>query len=106
MTVSRPKTTKYNPSDPPPHKLISIGVSLITHEVHSFIQDDRHIEIPVDDEIVYLSVPYEVVNLPNGASDWNAIAKLIEQEKGLRRTHWKIMSVWSCVPTHIADEIF
>ena len=76
---------------------VSIGISLITVETDSFIQDDRHVEIPVDDEIVYLTVPREIVYLPCGGASYDIIADLLEQE-GYLRKHWSIMSVWECIP--------
>ena len=87
----------YNPNKDERPKLVSIGVSLITHEVHHLIQDDRHIEIPVDDEIVYLTVPREIVYLPCGGASYDIIADLLEQE-GYLKKHWRIMSVWECIP--------
>jgi hypothetical protein len=105
MTISR-KQNKYKVDKVSLPAQTTIGVSLVTIEEYTIIQDEKAITIPVDDEIVYITVPSSIVNKPNGGSDWNAIAKLIEQEKGLRRTHWKIQSVWSCVPDHIAREIF
>lgn len=69
------------------------------------IIDGRHVQVPVDDEVVYTSVPYEVAHGKNDCADWNAIAELLEQE-GYLRKHFTIQSVWIPVPNHIADEIF
>ena len=103
---SKPSFPIYDPDKDLRPATVSIGVSLVTHEVEHLIQDDHHIEIPVDDEIVYLTVPYEIVYTAKGGADWNAIAKLVEEQEGLYRKHYKIVSVWECVPDHIADEIF
>ncbi|MEM8830541.1 MAG: hypothetical protein AAGE96_14460 [Cyanobacteria bacterium P01_G01_bin.19] len=107
MTTYQPKPRQgnYDPNYDPRPKTVCIGVSLITLETDSFIQDDRHVEIPVDDDIVYLTVPREIVYLPCGGASYDIIADLLEQE-GYLRKHWRIISVWECVPEHIADEIF
>ncbi|MBE9047602.1 hypothetical protein IQ255_24890 [Pleurocapsales cyanobacterium LEGE 10410] len=96
MTASKPRQRKYDENYDPRPKTVSIGISLITVETDSFIQDDRHVEIPVDDDIVYLTVPREIVFLPCGGASYDIIADLLEQE-GYLRKHWKIMSVWTCV---------
>jgi hypothetical protein len=110
MTISKPPTPKpsiYNPdNDPPPPELISIGVSLITREVHSFIQDDRHIEIPVDDAIAYLTVERALIEVPSTSSiKYDVIADLLDTE-GYRKSHWQIVHCWECIPDPIANEIF
>jgi hypothetical protein len=92
-------------NDPPPPKTVTVGVTLITVETYTIIQDGRAIELPVDDEVVYISVPYEVAHSKNGCSDWNAIARKLSKE-GYLQKHWQIMSVWIPVENHIADEIF
>lgn len=103
MTTFKPI---YSVDNNPPHpKTVTVGVTLITKEVDDLIIDGRHVQVPVDDEVVYTSVPYEVAHLPNGGSDWNAIAELLEQE-GYLRKHWQIQSVWIPVPDHVAEEIF
>jgi hypothetical protein len=109
MTISRrklPKVTKYNADKNPPPKFISIGVSLITVETYTIIQDDRAVVIPVDDDVVYLTVPFSVVNLPCGGASYDIIADILDSEHGYLKKHWRIMSVWSCVPSHKANEIF
>lgn len=106
MTTSKPIPNVYNPNKDDRPKFVSIGVSLVTHEVDHIIQDGRHVEIPVDDAICYITVPREIVHTGNGGSDWNTIAKLVEEQEGYYRKHYKIVSVWECVPDHIADEIF
>ena len=97
MTVSKPRQGKYDENYDLRPKTVSIGISLITVETDSFIQDDRHVEIPVDDDIVYLTVPREIVYLPCGGASYDIIADLLEAE-GYLRKHWKIMSVWKCIP--------
>lgn len=84
---------------------VTVGVSLVTVEEHTFIQDGRTVTCPVDDDITYITVPLEVVFLPSGGTSYDIIADLLEAE-GYLRKHWQIMSVWECVPDHIADEIF
>ena len=105
MTLSKPRQGTYDPNYDPRPKTVSIGVSLITVETDTIIQDDRAITIPVDDDIVYLTVPREIIHLPCGGASYDIIADLLEAE-GYLRKHWQIMSVWECVPEHIADEIF
>ena len=101
MTISksRPSQGSYDPNYDPRPKTITVGVSLISVETETIIQDDRAVELPVDDEVIYLSIPRELSN------DWEAVA-LLAEGNGYFRKHWRIMSVWSCVPDHIADDIF
>ena len=107
MTISksRPPQGSYDPNYDPRPSTVSIGVSLITVETDTIIQDERAIMIPVDNDIVYLTVPREIIHLLGGGASYNIIADLLETQGYLRR-HWQIMSVWECVPQHIADEIF
>ncbi|MEM8718995.1 MAG: hypothetical protein AAGE84_06755 [Cyanobacteria bacterium P01_G01_bin.39] len=110
MTISKPRNSgsipKYSVDKDPPHpETVTVGVTLITVETDTIIQDGRAIELPVDDEVVYTSVPYKVAHGKNGCSDWNAIAELLEQE-GYLRKHWQIQSVWIPVPDTVAEEIF
>lgn len=105
MTTFKPIQGTYDPNYDPRPKTISIGISLITVETDTIIQDERAVEIPVDDDIVYLTVSREIVYLPGGGASYDIIADLLEQE-GYLRKHWNIQSVWECVPEHIADEIF
>lgn len=97
MTTYKPIPNTYDPNKDDRPKLVSIGVSLVTKEVHHLIQDDRHVEIPVDDDIVYLTVQREIVYLPCGGASYDIIADLLEQE-GYLKKHWQITSVWECVP--------
>ena len=105
MTLSKPRQGTYDPNYDPRPKTVSIGVSLITVETDTIIQEDRAVTIPVDDDIVYLTVPREIVYLPCGSASYEIIADLLETQ-GYLRKHWQIMSVWECVPQHIADEMF
>ena len=105
MTTYKPIQGIYDPNYDPRPKTVSIGVSLITVETDTIIQDGRAVSIPVDDDIVYLTVPREIVYLPCGGASYDIIADLLEAQ-GYLRKHWSIMSVWECVPDHIADEIF
>ena len=95
----------YDPNYDPRPTSISIGVSLITVETDTFIQDNRAVTIPVDDDIVYLTVPREIVHLRCGGASYDIIADLLETQ-GYLRKHWKISNIWECVSEHIADEIF
>ena len=101
MTISksRPPQGSYDSNYDPRPKNICIGITLITVETETIIQDDRAVELPVEDDILYLTIPRELSN------DWTSIALLAEQA-GYFRSHWTIQSVWECVPDHIADEIF
>ena len=105
MTTYKPIQGIYDPNYDPRPKTVSIGVSLITVETDTFIQDDRAITIPVDDDIVYLTVPREIIHLPGGGASYDIIADLLETQ-GYLRKHWQISNIWECVPEHIADEIF
>ena len=100
MTTYQPKPIQgtYNHNQNPLPSTVSIGVSLVTLETESFIQDDRHIEVPVDDDIVYLTVPREIVYLPSGGADYKKIALLAEQA-GYPRRIWKVTSVWTVAPS-------
>ena len=94
MTTFKPI---YNANKDTRPSRVTIGISLITVETYTIIQDDRAVELPVDDEIVYLTVPREIVYLPCGGASYDIIADLLEQE-GYLRKHWRIMSVWECIP--------
>ena len=108
MTTHRnkPKQGVYDPHYDPRPKLITIGVSLISLEVEDFVIDGRHVQVPVDDAICYLSVDRTLVHTSKGGSNWNEIARLVEETQGYARKHFKIVSVWEPVPQHIAEEIF
>ena len=101
MTISksRPPQGSYDPSFDPRPENICIGITLVSVETETIIQDGRAITLNVDDEVLYLTVPRELSN------DWTSIA-LLAEGKGYFRKHWNIQSVWECVPQHIADEIF
>ena len=105
MTISKARGKYSVDNDPPLPKTVTVGVTLVTVETETIIQDGRAIELSVDDEVVYTSVPYEVAHCGNDCSDWNAIAKLLEKE-GYLRKHWKIQSCWLPVSNEVADEIF
>ena len=105
MTLSKPRQGTYDHNYDPRSTTVSIGISLITVETDTIIQDGRAISIPVDDDTVYLTVPREIIHLPSGGASYDIIADLLEAE-GYLRKHWSIMSVWECVPNHIADDIF
>ena len=96
MTTSKPNP-KYDVWKDTRPSTVSIGVSLITHEVEHLEQDGQHIEIPLDNEVIYLTAKYEVVYTANGNCDYNKIA-LLAEEAGWPRSHWKVMSVWTVVP--------
>lgn len=101
MTISksRPPQGSYDPNYDPRPKNICIGITLVSVETETIIQDGRAITLNVEDDILYLTVPRELSN------DWTSIA-LLAEGKGYFRKHWTIQSVWECVPEHIASEIF
>lgn len=94
----------YNVNKPVP-KQVCIGVSLISHEVDHLIQDGRHIEIPCDDTICYLNVPYDLVHLPCGGANYSAIADILDTE-GYPRKLWKVCHIWTPEPDYITDTYF
>ena len=65
MTLSKPRQGTYDANYDPRPKTVSIGVSLITVETDTFIQDDRAITIPVDDDIGLSNSPKR-----NNLSSW------------------------------------
>ena len=99
MTISKPKQGKYDANFDPRPKNIIIGITVVSVETETIIQDNRAVELPLEDDILYLTIPRELSN------DWTSITLLAEQA-GYFRSHWTIQSVWECVPDHIADDIF
>lgn len=99
MTASKPRPPQgsYDENYDPRPKTVTVGVSLITVEEETFEQDGRAVTCPVDDDITYITVPREIVHLPNGGASYNIIADLLEQE-GYLKKHWRISHVWECVP--------
>jgi len=99
MTISksRPPQGSYDENYDPRHKTVTIGVSLVTVEEHTFEQDGRAVTCPVEDDITYITVPREIVHLPCGGASYSIIADLLEQE-GYLRKHWRISHVWTCIP--------
>lgn len=53
MTASKPRQGKYDPNYDPRPKTVTISVSLVTIEEHTFIQDGRAVTCPVEDDIIY-----------------------------------------------------
>ena len=99
MTISsRPKQGSYDENFDPRPKNICIGCSLITHEVDVFEQDGQMVEVPVEDAICYITVLRELVYLPCGGADYSTIAKLIEEQEGYFRRHYKLVHIWECIP--------
>lgn len=106
MTIANnnPKYDVWKDSRP---KTVTIGVSLVSIEEHTFEQDGRAVTCPCDDAICYVTVDRELIEVKNESCiKYSKIARLVEEQEGLRRTHWKVMSCWECVPQHIADDIF
>lgn len=103
MTISkaRPPQGSYDENYDPRPKTVTVGVSLITVEEHTFIQDGRAVTCPVDDDITYISVPKEIVHLPCGGASYDIIADLLEQE-GYLKKHWRIQHIWTVVPNNEA----
>ena len=106
MTLSKPRQGTYDPNYNPLPATVTIGCSLITHEVDDLIIDGRHVQVPVEDAICYITAPREVVYTSSGGANYSTIARLVEEQEGLRRTHWKVMSCWECVSDEVANEIF
>ncbi|MEM7590930.1 MAG: hypothetical protein AAF383_05325 [Cyanobacteria bacterium P01_A01_bin.83] len=100
MTISKPRQGEYNANYDPRPKNICIGITLVSVETETIIQDGRAITLNVDDMVCYITVLRELSN------NWDALALLVEEQEGYRRSHWTIQSVWECVPQHIADDIF
>ena len=100
MTTYRPKPRQgvYDSNYDPKPKTICIGVSLITVETETIIQDDRAVELPVDDDIHYITVDRELLEVKNESCiRYDVIAELLEKE-GYPRRLWKIMHCWECIP--------
>ncbi len=99
MTTYQPKPSqgKYDANYDPRPKTVTVGVSLITVEEHTFIQDGRAVTCPVDDDITYITIPREIVHLPCGCASYSIIADLLEIEGYLKR-HRRISHVWECIP--------
>lgn len=102
MTLSKPRQGTYDPNYNPLPATVTIGCSLITHEVDDLIIDGRHVQVPVEDAICYITAPREVVYTAKGGADYSTIAKLIEEQEGLLRKHYKLVHVWATVPDHEA----
>ena len=47
MTLSKPAPGTYDPNYDPRSKAVTIGVSLVTVEEHTFIQDGRTVTWPL-----------------------------------------------------------
>ena len=100
MTTYQPKPRQgtYDPNYNLKPKTVCIGVSLITVETETIIQDDRAVELPVDDDIHYITVDKELIEVKNESSiKYDVVAELLEKE-GYPRRMWKIMHCWECVP--------
>jgi len=97
MTTYKPIQGTYDPNYDPRPKTVTVGVSLVTVEEHTFEQDGRAVTCPVEDDITYITVPREIVHLPCGGASYSIIADLLEQE-GYLRKHWKIVHIWECIP--------
>ena len=94
---SRSEEPKYDPHKPKP-STVNLGVSLITIETYTIIQDDKAVSIPVDDDIYYLTVDRKLIQVPNESSiKYDVVAELLEAE-GYPRRLWKIMHCWECIP--------
>lgn len=101
MTISksRPPQGSYDPNYDPRPTTVSIGVSLVSIEEHTFEQDGRAVTCPCDDAICYVTANRNDIQIPNESCiNYSVIARLVEKQEGLRRTHWKVMSCWECVP--------
>jgi len=105
MTISKPRPGEYNANFDPRPKTVTVGVSLITIEEHTFEQDGRAVTCPVDDDITYITVPREIAFLPCGGASYEIIADILDTE-GYPKRLWKISSVWTPEPDHITEDIF
>ena len=96
---NKPKQGTYDCEYDSRPKFVCVGVTVVSVETETIIQDGRALTLNVEDDVLYLTVPRELIN------DWEAIA-LLAEGKGYFRSHWKLQSVWECVPNHVANEIF
>lgn len=97
MTISRPSIYRVD-SDPPPPPQITLGVSLVSIEEYTIIQDERAITIPLADEITYITVDRNLVEVPfSSCIKYGVVADLLDKE-GFRKSHWKICHIWQCIP--------
>ena len=99
MTISKARgNTKYDVNKDPKTTQVCLGVSLVTHEMDHIVQDDRHVEIPVDDDITYITVDRALVEVKNESSiKYDVVADLLDTE-GYRKSVWRITGIWECVP--------
>lgn len=101
----KPRQSKYNPNYDPRPNTVTIGVSLVSIEEHTFEQDGRAVTCPVDDDITYITVPREIAFLPCGGASYEIIADILDTE-GYPKRLWKISSVWTPETDHITEDIF
>ena len=107
MTISksRPPQGSYDPNYDPRPTQICLGISLITVEEETFIQDSRTVTCPVDDDICYITVDRELIEVKNESCvSYDIIADILEKEHGYPRKYWKIMHCWDA--TNTTDEPF
>ncbi|MEM7580320.1 MAG: hypothetical protein AAF316_10815 [Cyanobacteria bacterium P01_A01_bin.80] len=100
MTTYQPKPRQgiYDPNYDPRPKTVCIGVSLITVETETIIQDGRAVELPVDDDIHYITVDRKLIEVKHESCiKYDVVAELLEAE-GYPRRLWKIMHCWECIP--------
>ena len=96
---NKPKPGNYDANYDPRPNFIYVGVTVISVETETIIQDGRALTLNVEDDVLYLTVPRELSN------DWTSIA-LLAEGKGYPRSHWIIQSVWECLNDSVANDIF
>ena len=85
----RPPQGSYDENFDPRHKTVTIGISLITVETETIIQDDRAVELPVDDDIHYITVDRKLIEVPNKSCiRYDVVAELLEKEGYPRREQY------------------
>ena len=100
MTTSKPRpSVKYNVWKDPRPTQICLGISLITVEEETFIQDSRVVTCPVNDDICYITVDRELIEVKNESCiKYDVVADILDKEHGYLKKHWRISHIWECVP--------
>lgn len=98
MTISKSKHNYDVSKDLPPPKTVCVGVSLVTREVHHIIQDDRHLEIPCEDAITYITVNRDEIEVPNNSCiKYDVVADILDTN-GFPKKMWRICHIWIPIP--------
>ncbi len=75
------------------NELITIGVSVVTKEKYYVIQDNKAIELAVEDDIVFLSIPKDMIEIVFNDLNKEIIANLLEY-KGYPKKFWTVVDKW------------